>query len=193
MFLRILILILCVANSTWAQSVTTVATSSPEVFWQLTTGTANAPASPANEVLLQQAGMGNQATIAILGQQNQIQLTQTANANAATVQVTGQGNQLQLNQNGGGNRLAVGLDGTNNQLQVSQNGGDVVSLLGLSGSNGRIDLIQRNGNNTIIADGLTVPGVATPGTSTGMGVANLKIEQSGGATIRIQNGPTIGH
>lgn len=180
MHLQLLILLLCLAGSTWAQP---VATSSPEVFWQVTAGTAIAPASPANEVLLQQAGISNQATIAVLGQQNQIRLTQTASANAATVQLTGQGNQLQLSQAGDGNRLAVGLDGTNNQLRVSQSGGDVVSLLGLSGSNARIDLIQRNGNNTIIADGLTVPG-----TSTSMGVANLKIEQSGGATIHIQNG-----
>ncbi|AUD01431.1 hypothetical protein [Spirosoma pollinicola] len=181
MNLRLLTLLLSVtAGSVWAQP---AATPSPEVFWQLTAGTATAPASPANDVLLQQAGTGHQAMIAVLGQQNQISLSQTANANAATVQLTGRGNQLQLNQAGDGNRLAVGLDGTNNQLRVSQSGGDVVSLLGLSGSNARIDLIQRNGNNTIIADGLTVPT-----TSAGMGVANLKIEQSGGATIRIQNG-----
>lgn len=186
MHLRLLILLLCLAGSAWAQP---VATPSPEVFWQITAGTATAPASPANEVLLQQAGMANQATIAVLGQQNQIRLTQTASANAATVQLTGQGNQLQLSQAGDGNRLAVGLDGTNNQLRVSQSGGDVVSLLGLSGSNARIDLIQRNGNNTIIAYGLTVPSVSTPGVDTlGTGVANLKIEQSGGATIHIQNG-----
>lgn len=180
MYFRMLILLLGVTASVRAQS---VPTSSPEVFWQLIAGTVTPPASPANEVLLRQAGSGNQAMVAMLGQQNQISLTQTANANAATVRLTGQGNQLQLNQAGGNNRLAVGLDGSNNQLRVSQSGGDVVSLLGLSGSNARVDLMQRNGNNTIIADGLTVPA-----TSAGMGVANLKIEQSGGATVRIQNG-----
>lgn len=158
----------------------------PEVFWQLTASSAPVGNAPANEVMLQQAGAGNQATIAVLGAQNQIRLTQTASANAATVQLTGQANQLQLNQDGGGNRFSLGLNGSNNQLRVSQSGGDVVSLLGLSGSNARIDMIQRNGNNTIIADGLTVPAV-----SAGMGVANLKIEQSGGATVRIQNGPSI--
>lgn len=185
MFYRFLILILYVTGSAWAQP---VATSSPEVFWQLTAGTVAAPTSSANEVMLQQAGAGNQATITVLGQQNHTTLNQTANANTASVQLTGQGNQLQLSQSGGGNRLAVGLDGTNNQLNISQSGGDVLSLLGLTGSNARIDLIQRNGNNTILADGLTIPG-----TSAGMGVANLRIEQTGGATIRIQNGPTPGH
>jgi hypothetical protein len=181
MNLPLLMLLLSVtAGNVWAQP---AVTSSPEVFWQVTAGTVTAPASPANDVLLQQAGTGNQAMIAVLGQQNQISLSQTANINTATVQLTGQGNQLELTQAGGNNRLAVGLDGSTNQLRVSQSGGDVVSLLGLSGSNARIDLIQRNGNNTIVADGLTVPA-----TSVGMGGANLKIEQSGGATIRIQNG-----
>lgn len=180
MLLRILFLVLSAASTVVGQ---TSPVGSPEVFWQLTAGSNPVINTPANEIMLQQAGVGNQATVAILGQQNQIGLTQTASTNGATVQLTGQGNQLQLTQTGGNNRLAVGLDGSNNQLRISQGGGDVVSLLGLSGSNARIDLIQRNGNNTIIADGLTVPA-----TSAGMGVANLKIEQSGGATVRIQNG-----
>lgn len=183
MVYQILILILTIVSSTRAQ---TILPDSPEVFWQRTAGTVAAPASPASEVMLQQAGTGNQATIAVLGQQNQVTLTQTANANAATVQLTGQGNQLQFLQAGGGNQLVIGLDGTNNQLRVSQSGNDVMSLPGLSGSNARIDLVQRNGNNTIVIDGLTAPGLPTGG-----GVANLKVEQSGGATVRIQNGPTI--
>ncbi|MCK8495774.1 hypothetical protein M0L20_28165 [Spirosoma sp. RP8] len=183
MLFRVLFLLLIGVPGVSAQ---TNPVSSPEVFWQLTAGTAPAVTSPANEVMLQQAGMGNQATIAVLGQQNQVSLMQTANANAATVQLTGQANQLQLNQAGGGNRFTLGLDGSTNQLRVSQSGGDVISLLGLSGSNARIDMIQRNGNNTIMADGLTIPT-----TSTGMGVANLRIEQSGGATVRIQNGLSI--
>lgn len=180
MLLRILFLVLSAASALSAQ---TIPVGSPEVFWQLTAGSNPAISTPANEISLQQAGTGNQATIAVLGQQNQIELTQTANANDAAVQLTGQGNQLQLTQTGGTNRLAIGLDGSTNQLRVSQSGGDVVSLLGLSGSNARIDLIQRNGNNTLIADGLSVPTTAA-----GMGVATLKIEQSGGATVRIQHG-----
>jgi hypothetical protein len=183
MLVRFLFLLLIAASNVFAQ---TGPVGSPEVFWQLTAGSNPVISAPANEISLQQAGVGNQATVAVLGAQNQISLTQTANANAATVQLTGQRNQLQLTQTGSGNRLALGLDGSNNQLRVSQSNSDVVSLLGLSGSNARIDLVQRNGNNTIIADGLTVPA-----TSAGMGVANLKVEQSGGATVRIQNGPGL--
>ncbi|GAB3748401.1 hypothetical protein [Spirosoma pomorum] len=183
MLLRTFFLLLVTGSVGWAQ---TDPARSPEVFWQLTNSSAPVTNAPANEITLQQAGAGNQATIAVLGAQNQISLTQMASANVATVQLTGRANQLQLNQDGGGNRFSLGLDGSNNQLRVSQSGGDVVSLLGLSGSNARLDLIQRNGNNTIIADGLTVP---VP--SAGMGVANLKVEQSGGATVRIQNGPVI--
>lgn len=185
----LLFLLLGLTTGAGAQPAPGPASALPDAYWQWTAaGTGAAPAlSPANEVIIQQAGSGNQALMAVLnGSQNRVQLNQTASGNTASVQLTGQANQLMLTQAGGGNVLTLGLTGSTNRLRIDQNGGDVVQLAGLTGSHAGIDLIQRGGNNTIVADGLTVPSPA----SSGQGVANLRIEQSGGATIRIQNGPT---
>ncbi len=153
------------------------AQSSSDAWW--TIGTASHSASSANEAIIRQAGAGNQATLAMLaGSANRLDVSQTANGNAATVQVTGRANGLQLSQNGSGNVFDLGLQGNNNSLKVSQEGGDVARLSSLT-SNTKLELIQRSGSNVLITDGPL---------STGTGAANLRIEQTGGATVRIQTG-----
>ncbi len=183
MFVRLLILLLSVATG-HTQAQTPVAMPYPtEAFW-----TVSVNASPANEVTIRQAGAGNQATMAVLaGSQNRLELNQTANSNAVTVRITGQANELILNQSGGGNTVDIGLSGNDNRLKFTQDGGDIARLPGLTGSNTKLELIQRNGNNTFVADGPAVLG----GTN-GPGAANLRIEQTGGATVRIQTGRLIG-
>ncbi len=179
MLIRILILLLGTAIYAWAQF---PPAGSPDVYWRMNPGTL------VNEVSIRQAGADQQATVAILaGQQNQVGLMQMGSLNRSDVQVMGQSNQLTLLQKGERNRLIVGLKGTNNQLRISQDGDDVVSLAGLSAANAGIEVIQKTGQNTLIADGMSLLPASTAG-----GVANLKIEQSKGATIRIQYGPAMG-
>ncbi len=175
---RILILLLGPVLGAWAQL---PPVGSPEVYWRMNPGTS------VNEVSIRQAGADHQGAIAILaGQQNQIGLTQMGNSHRAEMQVTGQANQVSVWQTGERNRLMVGLTGSNNQLKISQDGGDVVSLAGLTATNAGIDVIQKSGHNTLVAEGMSI----SPAVSTG-GVANLKIEQSGGSTIRVQYGPAM--
>ncbi len=179
MIIRILILLLGTAISAWAQL---PSAGSPDVYWRINPGTS------VSEVSIRQAGADQQATIAILaGQQNQVGLLQTGLLNHSDVQVAGQSNQLTLMQTGERNRLTVGLNGSNNQLKISQDGGDVVSLAGLTATSANMEVIQKAGQNTLIADGINIPSARSAG-----GVPNLKIEQTGGANARIQNGPAMG-
>lgn len=183
MLVRLLILLSGIATGHTQAQTPVAMPNPPDAFWAVT-----ANASPANEATIRQAGAGNQATMAVLaGSQNRLELNQTANSNAATIRVTGQYNGVILNQSGGGNTVDIGLSGNDNRLKFTQDGGDTARLPGLTGNNTKLELIQRNGNNTFVADGPTVPG----GTS-GLGAANLRIEQTGGATVRIQTGRLIG-
>lgn len=184
MLLRVLILLSGIAMGT-AQAQTPVALPNPpDAFWQLPPSVGNV----ANEATIRQAGAGNQATLVVLaGSQNQVELSQMTNSNAATIRVTGHANGLILNQSGGGNTVNIGLSGNDNRLKFTQDGGDVARLPGLTGSNTKLELVQRNGNNTFVADGPTAMGGTT-----GPGAANLRIEQTGGSTVRIQTGRLTG-
>ncbi|OZI07637.1 hypothetical protein BWI93_13535 [Siphonobacter sp. BAB-5385] len=176
MLSRLLILLLGSATSVWAQ---VPPAGSPDVYWRMNAGT-----SVHNEVNIRQAGTDHQTTVMLTGLQNGVTLSQTGLAQLAELHVTGQTNQCLLTQTGERNRLTVGLAGTNNQLRISQDGGDVMSLAGLQTNNARLDLIQKSGNNTLVVDGPTL--------APNSGVAHLKIEQTGGASARIQHGPTMG-
>ena len=167
-----------------------------DVYWNLPTvpGPAQAvltlsqttipePTSRQNEIRLDQQGGGSRAMLSVVnGLQNRVELVQQ-NGSGAYATVSGSNNSLIVTQTGGGNQLGLGLTGHGNRLSISQDGGDRVELQGLVRDNSRLELVQKSGNNTFITDNTTLfNGPLTTG------IPNLKIEQSGGATIHIQNG-----
>ena len=146
------------------------------------------PTSSVNAVLLQQNGNNNRATLQTLsGNNNLLQATQQNDGNVLNAVLSGAGNGLTIGQTGGNNQLNIGLTGDNNRFLLTQDGGDVANLQGINQNNMRLELRQGAGNNTFNTDNssLFVDPLST-------GIPNLRIEQTGGANITIQQGRVIG-
>lgn len=196
-----LVLLLAIPLGARAQGSASTTTSGLDAFWNVATTpdqrqailslnqtAVPVPTASINEVILQQNGTGNQAMLSIVaGSQNRIEASQFNNNNLATTVLSGTNNSLLMTQTGGNNTLDLGLTGANNRLMVSQDGGDRAVLQGLQRDNTRLELIQGSGNNTFITDNTSL--LKDPAST---GVANLRIEQTGGATVRIQTGHIIG-
>lgn len=146
------------------------------------------PTSPANAIVLQQSGNSNQATLqTVSGNNNLLQARQQNDGNVLNAVLSGSGNGLIINQAGGNNQLNVDLTGSNNRFLLTQDGGDVANLQGLNQTGGRLELRQGAGNNTFNTDNSSL---FTDPLSTG--IPNLRIEQTGGANITVQQGRIIG-
>ena len=142
------------------------------------------PASLSSTINLNQNGLNNHATAQTLsGSQNRLDINQFGSANAADAVLSGTNNSLILNQTGSGNVANLGLNGTNNRFLISQDGGDVVNMQGLQKDNTRLELSQGRGNNSFTLDNTSI--FTDP---LGKGVPNLRIEQTGGSAITIQQG-----
>ena len=93
-----------------------------------------------------------------------------------------------LLQTGGGNLISLGLTGSNNRFMLTQDGGDKAILQGLQKDNTHFELVQGSGNNTLVLD--NSPLFKDPLST---GIPNLRIEQSGGASVIVQQGKLIGN
>lgn len=187
-----------------AQTSPTTTPTSSDAYWNVTpiptaaggvqtilvpSSTVLTSAAPSlNEVIIRQTGNDNGATMAVLsGSQNRLETNQSGGANAAATYLSGSNNSILLNQTGGSNAVNIGLNGSSNRFIISQDGGDRADLQGLQNDNTRLELVQKSGNNTFATDSANL--LKDP---TSSGIANLRIEQSGGATVRIQQGRLIG-
>jgi|GEM_PF-3015855 len=202
---RLLILASCLfGTGAFAQKITSAAVSpmGTDAYWnipltdnqKLTTVLVESetliqgPTSLANAIVLQQNGNNNRATLQTpSGNNNLLRATQQDNGNVLNAVLSGAGNGLTINQTGGSNQLSVDLTGSNNRFLLTQNGGDMANLQGISQTNGRLELRQGVGNNTFNTDNSSL---FTDPLSTG--IPNLRIEQTGGANITIQQGRLIG-
>lgn len=163
--------------------------SQAQATLKLSTVTIADPVSSLNDVTSYQLGSNNVATLSILsGSQNRIDATQLNNQNSVDAALSGVNNSLIINQTGGGNSLSVGLNGANNRFLLSQDGGDRLQLQGLQQNGARLEISQGAGNNT-----LTIDNTSLFKNTSGTGIPNLRIEQSGGATAIIQNGLLTGN
>lgn len=147
------------------------------------------PAAALNTITLQQNGIANQAILQTnSGSQNLLEVSQLNNGNVANATLSGLNNSLIIGQTGGGNMANIDLGGTNNRFLVTQDGGDRINMLGLQKDNTRLELIQGSGNNSFTLDNTTL--FKDP---LSQGIPNLRIEQSGGANVTIQQGKVIGN
>ncbi len=202
---RLFTLVICLSGlAANAQQITSAAasTTGTDAYWnieltssqKLTTVLVESvtqlqgPDSPANTVMLQQNGNNNQAIIqAPSGSNNLLQATQQNDGNVLNAVLSGNGNGLIVGQTGGSNQLNIDLTGSNNRFLLTQDGGDIANLQGLNQTGGRLELRQGAGNNTFNTDNSSL---FTDPFSTG--IPNLRIEQTGGANITIQQGRVIG-
>jgi len=146
------------------------------------------PGSPTNTILLQQSGNNNSATLQTpSGNNNLLSAAQQNDGNVLNAILSGSGNGLSVNQTGGNNQLNLDLTGANNRFLVKQDGGDVANLQGLNQTGSRLELSQGAGNNTFNTDNSSL--LKDPFST---GIPNLRIEQTGGASITIQQGRLIG-
>ncbi len=147
------------------------------------------PTPSLNTVIIQQNGSDNRALLqAVAGMQNRLEATQTSNGNQAEAILAGSNNSVILNQTGGGNVINFGLTGNDNRYMLTQDGGDTANLQGLQKDGSRLELLQGRGNNSFTVDNTAL---FTDPLSTGL--PNLRIEQTGGASITIQQGRVIGN
>ena len=147
------------------------------------------PTSSVNTISLQQNGDGNHAMLQTpSGSMNRLELTQLNNGNNTDAYLTGANNSVVLNQTGGSNTINFSLNGTNNRFLISQDGNDTVNMLGLQKDNTRLELVQKSGANSFTLDNSSL---FTDPLSTG--IPNLRIEQSGGASITVHQGKVIGN
>ncbi|GAB3773204.1 hypothetical protein GCM10028818_14410 [Spirosoma horti] len=146
------------------------------------------PAAALNTITLQQNGIANQAILQTSGSQNLLEVSQFNNGNMTNATLSGLNNSLIIGQTGGGNMANIDLSGTNNRFLVTQDGGDRVNMLGLQKENTRLELTQGSGNNSFTLDNTTL--FKDP---LSQGIPNLRIEQSGGANVTIQQGKVIGN
>ena len=147
------------------------------------------PNSSLNEVITSQIGSANAATLSVIaGSQNRLETTQLNNQNAANVTLSGVNNSIIVNQLGGGNTLSFDLNGGNNRFLLSQDGGDRLQMQGLQQNNTRLEINQGVGSNS-----LTIDNTPLFRNTSGGGIPNLRIEQTGGATAIIQNGLLTGN
>ncbi|WP_460985286.1 curlin repeat-containing protein [Spirosoma fluminis] len=147
------------------------------------------PSSPLSSVKLYQEGLNNQAVVqALSGTNNRLDINQVNNGNNVNATLAGANNSLILTQTGGNNIANIGLGGTNNRFMITQDGGDVVNLQGIQKDNLRLELRQGAGANSFNMDNSTL--FKDPLST---GIPNLRIEQSGGASITIQQGRVFGN
>lgn len=147
----------------------------------------SAALSSQNEVIANQAGEFNTAVLSIpSGSQNRLEVNQYTGLNSVDVSLSGGNNSILLNQTGTGNSISFGLSGNNNQYSISQDGGDRIQMQGLQKNNDHLDIVQGNGSNSLTIDNTSL----FQGTG---GIPNLRIEQSGGASVTIQQGKIIGN
>lgn len=146
------------------------------------------PAAALNTITLQQNGLSNQAILQTSGSQNLLEVSQFNNGNLTNATLSGLNNSLIIGQTGGGNMANIDLGGTNNRFLVTQDGGDRINMLGLQKENTRLELTQGGGNNSFTLDNTTL--FKDP---LSQGIPNLRIEQSGGANVTIQQGKVIGN
>lgn len=202
---RLLVFVVC-AVSAGAQAQTrsqSVVGQSTDAYWNIPltaeqqlqsalveSQTSIADPTPAqNTVVVQQNGFNNQALLqAVAGTQNRLEATQTSNGNRADAILAGSNNSVILNQTGGGNVINFGLTGNDNRYMLTQDGGDTANLQGLQKDGSRLELLQGRGNNSFTVDNTAL---FTDPLSTGL--PNLRIEQTGGASVTIQQGRVIGN
>ena len=147
------------------------------------------PVSASSAINVNQMGMQNHTVLqTVAGTQNRLDVNQFGNANNADAVLSGTNNSLILNQTGDGNRINIGLAGTNNRFMLTQDGGDTVNMQGLQKDNTRLELSQGRGNNSFTLDNSSL--LVDP---LSKGAANLRIEQSGGSSVTIQQGRVIGN
>ncbi|MBD2753144.1 hypothetical protein [Spirosoma validum] len=169
-----------------------------DAYWNLPTiptqtqatlrlSTASLPAaSSQNEVVTRQEGGANTAMLSVLsGAQNRLEVNQYTGLNFVDATLTGVNNSVLLNQTGTGNSISFGLNGSNNQYVLAQDGGDRIQMQGLQKNNERLEVKQGYGNNSLTLDNTNL--------FQGSGIPNLHIEQTGGASITIQQGKVIGN
>lgn len=193
------LLILGCAISTVVQAQTNLNTGNPlDAYWNLPTtpsqtqailavGTATIPgASSQNEVIVHQEGAFNTAMLSVAsGSQNRLEANQTTGLNAVDAAVSGSNNSVLLNQTGTGNSISFGLSGVNNRYAMTQDGNDRIQMQGIQQNNQRLEIAQGSGANSLTVDNTML--------FKDSGIPNLRIEQSGGAAITIQQGKIIGN
>ncbi|WP_157579253.1 hypothetical protein [Spirosoma montaniterrae] len=140
--------------------------------------------SAISDIIINQSGSNNAANLSA-SPQNRLQLNQSNDGNRADALLTGSGNSLLLNQTGGGNSIGIDLTGSGNNYLISQDGGDKAQFSGINQANTRMELVQKSGANTFVTDNSTL---VNPFTS---GVQNLRIEQSGGASMTVRHGALL--
>ncbi|MBC8155020.1 MAG: hypothetical protein H7Z72_19170 [Bacteroidetes bacterium] len=198
-----LLVTFCVCCVTAQAQTGTAAINRSDAYWNIPLSTAQTlqsvlvesqtgipdPASASNTIVVQQNGFGNQATLQVIaGSQNRFEANQSGGGNGADAVLAGSNNSLVLNQTGGGNAINLGLSGNSNRFLVTQDGGDRATLQGQQKDNTRFELVQGSGNNSLTLDNSTL--FKDP---FGSGIPNLRIEQSGGASITVQQGKVIGN
>ncbi len=201
---RLLLLASCLFSTSAFAQITSaaVSTTGTDAYWNIELTTSQkettvlvksqtqlqGPTSPANTIVLQQSGNSNQATLqTVSGNNNLLQARQQNDGNVLNAVLSGAGNGLTINQTGGSNQLSIDLTGSNNRFLLMQDGGDIANLQGINQTNGRLELRQGAGNNTFNTDNSSL---FTDPLSTG--IPNLRIEQTGGANITVQQGRIIG-
>lgn len=142
-----------------------------------------------NAIDVRQEGLANQATLQVIaGSQNRLEALQVSDGNNADAVLAGNNNTLIVTQTGGGNAINFTLSGNNNQYLLAQDGGDTATLQGLQKDDTRLELIQGSGSNSF-----TIDNSALFRDPFGSGVPGLRIEQSGGASITVQQGRVTGN
>jgi len=201
---RLLIVLFCFACvGAQAQTTTAPLSNTLDAYWNVPLSTSQKlqtvlvksqmaipdPLSASNTISLNQNGLDNRAVLQTMaGSQNRLDVNQFGNANNADAVLSGTNNSLILNQTGDGNRINIDLSGTNNRFMLTQNGGDTVNMQGLQKDNTRLELTQGSGNNSFTLDNSSL--FVDP---LSKGASNLRIEQSGGASVIIQQGRVIGN
>lgn len=138
---------------------------------------------------MRQGGISNTALLSVItSAPNRLEVGQSGNNNYTEATLSGLNNSLLLNQTGNNNSVSLGLGGTNNRITLAQDGGDRIQMQGIQVDNTRLDISQGVGNNS-----LTIGNTSLLQTTTGTGISNLRIEQSGGAAAIIQNGRIFGN
>jgi hypothetical protein len=201
---RLLVFLFCaLCIGTQAQTVTAPLGNSADAYWNVPLTASQKlqtvlvksqtaipdPSSAANTAVLNQQGLNNQAVVQTLGgTYNRLEVNQFNDRNTANAVLSGNNNSLIINQMGGDNSANVGLSGTNNRFMITQDGGDRVNMQGLQKDNTRLELIQGRGNNSFTLDNSTL--FTDP---LSKGIPNVRIEQSGGSAVTIQQGRVIGN
>ena len=192
-------IILCCVVNTVVQAQTNLTTgNSLDAYWNMPTtpsqtqailkvGTATLPSALSqNEVITNQQGALNTAVLSVLsGSQNRLEANQTTGLNTVDASLSGTNNSVLLNQTGTGNAILFGLNGVNNQYKLTQDGGDRIQMQGLQQNNQHLEVAQGSGANSLTVDNTSL--------FKDSGIPNLRIEQSGGAAVTIQQGKIIGN